>query len=373
MADWYGSAEESLGVMAAALGAKGGRGEYRVRCPVHSGKSDTSLQLSVSGGRIWATCHRGCHEDYAAFAAELERASGVRLSPGLSGGAGPRRPVAAAQVTAARELVRLAADNRSPTWTDFLEAKVWFPVGAKKQGWEGRINGIYSAYQQAASGRPVRAVREGGRHERGGSGRGVLLLPHMAYPEARRGVREGRWPGARAVAVSFAGDDDCPFPFALGALDLDYQPGGDVDGAGRAYRNGLLAWLLARGVPVFYSSSGNGFHALFGVDTAADYYRAGVAGGIQVKGISGSVLHLDYFPPGARHLLVLHLDRPAGDKPEPGGGFPVVGADLVRGFVPGAVLRNPWPPGVERCRVCSEGFYPAGGEGVCGGCAGERG
>src|SRR5437879_1044519 len=35
-------------------------GEYRARCPVHQGKSNTSLSIKEAGDRVLIHCHQGC-------------------------------------------------------------------------------------------------------------------------------------------------------------------------------------------------------------------------------------------------------------------------------------------------------------------------
>ena len=38
-------------------------GEYRARCPVHQGKSNTSLSIKDAGDRVLIHCHAGCNLD----------------------------------------------------------------------------------------------------------------------------------------------------------------------------------------------------------------------------------------------------------------------------------------------------------------------
>lgn len=53
--------DEELAALAAATGARiSGRGELRLKCPAHDGRTNTSLSARAGSERLLVTCHAGC-------------------------------------------------------------------------------------------------------------------------------------------------------------------------------------------------------------------------------------------------------------------------------------------------------------------------
>ena len=113
--------------------------------------------------------------------------------------------------------------------------------------------------------------------------------------------------------MALGGSEEHPYPLDICVIDFDYKPDLDSSREGAAFRDTFRERMIAAGAPVFLSSSGNGFHALFrqsekwtranrAARQGMDRYPAD-----RQKTHSGAVVEI--FMAGVRRHVVLRLER----------------------------------------------------------------
>ena len=157
------------------------------------------------------------------------------------------------------------------TLGDLFAAKRWFLANGKKPA-TFTLNGRRVGMRQSLpseDGGAAAAKRGHVTTERTGSdGKPysvrILGWGSLAQVEGLRS-RLG-WRGASfGYALALTGDEDTPADGALAIVDFDYKPGDDPDGLGAVWRDTVKASMASMGCPIWDSTSGNGFHAVFGI------------------------------------------------------------------------------------------------------------
>ena len=207
------------------------------------------------------------------------------------------------------------------TLADVLALPRWFPCRGK-MGYHGGAGGESWVHtvspdrlpQQPGQPPPcpVRAAADGCvANGRRANDRPTVYQPQMRYHQASR--HAGTLPGADGVGLATGASESFLYHFPLAALDVDYKPGADPDGAGMRQRDAVRDTLEGLGCPILPSTSGNGFHALWlladGDCLACP--REGIWRLPEVLPGFGYDLYL----PGARGLLVLRVAK-AGLPPD---------------------------------------------------------
>ena len=139
---------------------------------------------------------------------------------------------------------------------------------------------------------------------------GRLVLPWYPRNDLERAA--SRWSGDLRPALCNGGDADRPCPHDVGVVDFDLKPQLDSTGVGRRWRAAVWRSLTSLGCPTFASSSGDGFHALLRVPAYEYEAYEPKFGQTTLGGLPAKTAHVDTFPPGARHSVVLRLDRRLG-------------------------------------------------------------
>lgn len=202
---------------------------------------------------------------------------------------------------------------------DMLELPCWFP-GIQKKPYSFRWRGRNHSWRQS---RPpedggMAVARNGGELVQ--DKRRWEIHPWSDYAKAvascdwiKQKLRE------EAVRPMFGmgGDKESPAPHALVFFDVDYKPDADVGGLGRACRDKLRAFFVEKGLAIFESNSGNGYHAVAILDSRCfwDFRRGGEEtvhkiGGWEPLGTGSKAttgLAIDLFFPGARFLIALNV------------------------------------------------------------------
>ena len=110
------------------------------------------------------------------------------------------------------------------------------------------------------------------------------------------------------------GDAKTPASEAIGAIDFDYKPDSDPDGVGRGWRDAAFKLLKAAGCPIWLSTSGNGFHALFGL--RSDELGGGFWQREPEPYPPDGAFHgarIDLYAAGAKRLIAMRFDKPAAN------------------------------------------------------------
>ena len=206
------------------------------------------------------------------------------------------------------------------TLAQLREAKIWF-AGKGKIAWQhelrGRVHGFRHSLKSADGGLQVARFGGDGWWDRPDGRR----VPITVYPWTDLPDLESRIAGYNArrrnaveiqPCMALSGTSDIPHPNDVMVIDLDYSPSEDLDVIGAAFRDGLAETLMIAGVPLFGSSSGNGWHALIRED--ADFLREARENGTEVRfprdaeeKIGGAAAEL--FPAGAKRHVVVRWEK----------------------------------------------------------------
>lgn len=223
-----------------------------------------------------------------------------------------------------------AALNATPlpdgyTVGDLFGAARWFLSDGKKPAtfrWRGRLSGFRQSLPAEDGG--ARLCKHGGADVVRPSARTgkpyrtrILGWGTLAQVKAMRGMLGERGAGF-GLGLALTGDADMPADGAIGVVDFDYKPldkdgePQDPDGLGAAWRDGAKARLAAAGLPIWDSTSGNGFHALFAV--GADEMRGGyiwqTEPEVYPEDGAWNGARIDLFAPGCRRLVALRIEKP---------------------------------------------------------------
>ncbi len=266
---------------------------------------------------------------------------------------------------------------------DLFAAKRWI-VANGKRGAGFQYGGEYCGFRQSktAAAGGVKTARYGARDvvETDKSGREyrlrVLAWGARRQVDALRGMIPNKPHFTTAIALS--GDADTPADSAIGVIDFDYKPidkdtgeNNDPEGIGGGWRDSCLELLAAAGCPIWRSTSGNGFHAVF--SAPADE----LGGGVWLRepqrypplGASHGGAGIDIYAPGAKRLVAFRFDKPAANT-DSGAIIPTIAyrdmmAALAHGTaIPardGGDIGDDSPP--QETRLESDPFPPCG---VCG-------
>lgn len=320
---------------------------YIAEPPCHDSRSGESFQFGDHPqGGLTVTCWACQTPGARGWLDRLERILGaelqVRYENGAlryppTGGARPAPPPRHPPPEGAPAVYRPQA-----TMAELKAAPLW--LAARGQGpWQGaaRENGrlVTQAYRQslrdedAPDGNGLKLAREGGiinlkyPHPPDAA---IRLRPWQTLAEVQEFIAGlGPVPGLRP-AIALAGDVRHPAPLGLLALDCDYDPARDPDGAAARLRDELRRRCAAAGAPVFESSGSHGFHALFTLEpeTGPQYPRQNRQWPAKVQGIT-----VETFLSGARRMLTVRVDKPlanaADENPLPAI-TPRRAAELVR-------------------------------------------
>ena len=248
--------------------------------------------------------------------------AGWQGGPARSGRSAPTPP----------DLVRLARKPTSYhgtvregayTVSDLMNEPIWFVQG-DKHPYQDRIPGGFAGYRQSLAeerGGIVKS-RYGGEivwHDPNGVAHRFLVYPHRNHPDIMAMIPKlpNRHRARLAPSISLAGNAEYKHPTDLVVVDFDYKPEEDETGEGAAFRDRTKAAALERGAPVYESSSGNGFHAIFRMPP--DWVRTSMKRGTERRmpknrkeTVSGAVAEI--FPAGYRKHVVLKLGNGAGNN-----------------------------------------------------------
>ena len=288
----------------------------------HASKGQRSFQVGQANGGLYVSCF-GCNKGARnGFIDRVEDAMGVRIQAVYSDGSRrwrmPGETPAPPVERVPDELVPCAMGNEF-TLNDLLESAVWFASDGNVRGWTGRYKGETIGYRHTindvyAGGEDgVWLARNGGPYT-DYKGQRVEVKPHRGRQRMQHIIHG--LPGRNITpALSMAGSPLCPMPVPLLAVDCDYSPDKDEFGLGAQWRDALRIRLLNDGWPVFYSTSGNGFHALCATDSIGGVLNRNGKQTFQAVWTPPDTqgLAVEVFMPGARHSLTPKLDRPAAD------------------------------------------------------------
>ena len=248
--------------------------------------------------------------------------AGWQGGPARSGRGAPTPP----------DLVRLARKPTSYhgtvregayTVSDLMNEPIWFVQG-DKHPYQDRIPGGFAGYRQSLAEKRGGIVksRYGGEivwHDPNGVAHRFLVYPHRNHPDIMAMIPKlpNRHRARLAPSISLAGNAEYKHPTDLVVVDFDYKPEEDETGEGAAFRDRTKAAALDRGAPVYKSSSGNGFHAIFRMPP--DWVRTSMKRGTERRmpknrkeTVSGAVAEI--FPAGYRKHVVLKLGNGAGNN-----------------------------------------------------------
>ena len=307
---------------AAVIARLGGSGD-RADCPLcySPGHHGNALQITDSNdGGLWIHCHslrhpkipRGRYWDTwgPALGLTLLRGQPARVAQAKAKKA-PRRPPAPQIAYCASEPTLSVRDIKNA----LIHGVRMDKAGGGKLAAEWQDGDVYRVYRTSLSnGGTLYEARFGGDIVQDGKAKRVA--PWTSHQGAVRGTEHLRAhqivPSATPTTF-LTGSEEVPHPLRFTVLDLDYHPDEDVDGRGDALRRRLRERLQSLGMPMFYSSRGDGLHALFTTDGAPDpkmplRIPSRKEGG-DVRGCG-----VDVFTAGGsgRHVAIQY-DRPVGD------------------------------------------------------------
>ena len=299
--------------------------------PCHSSKSGASFYAGDRpGGGVDIACWQpGCQGP--GFYKRVGEALGIRIlsrPAGTARSASRRAPQRSLVTVRPPALVwqRLPALSGHPiTLGDLWSAPVFFAgAGTAQEGKHAAtwtMGGAAQTFRHSRSPEMggVRLARFGGEieHERGNRLYRVQVHPWASFADIETLIanttqlhKENRRP-----CLSLAGDDECPNPLALAVIDADYHAESDTEGRGRAYLASVRDELVSAGMPVFNSTNGGGFHAVFRLESAPDgrLYAPIVKGrrlrAFPVDAGYYSGARLEIFAPGDKRLIAIWRTR----------------------------------------------------------------
>ena len=205
------------------------------------------------------------------------------------------------------------------TVSDLLEEPIWF-VQSEKMPYQHRVDGGWAGYKQSLQDNRggVATARYGGETtwtDPDGTVQRFLVYPHRTYHQIAALIP--KLPNPRGLklrpSISMSGDARYPHPTDLVVVDFDYKPCKDPEGRGEQFRNRARAAMTACGAPVFTSSSGNGFHAVFRM--VPGWVHSNRRRGTETRlpkdrNTTNSGAVAEIFPAGYRKHVVLRLERP---------------------------------------------------------------
>ena len=302
--------------------------------PCHSSKSGRAFVFGDDGAggvtiRCMACAGGGLYQ-------RVEEALGVRIQTRYSDGrlrwwaddnppegATPRRRTGIKRTAAPPEHPPLNANPLADGYTvgDMLDSPRWLIANGKKPAtfrWRGARSGFRQSLPLEDGG--IAQCRTGGadiEREDSRSGRRYTTrilgwgkrddVERLRELLAARDERAAGWD----TAIALSGDAESPAD-ALAILDFDYKPADDPDGLGAKWRDAVKSRMAAAGCPIWDSTSGNGFHAVFGIP--ADELGGGYAWQSEPEPYPPSGrrhgVGIDMFAPGCKRLVALRLHKP---------------------------------------------------------------
>ena len=205
------------------------------------------------------------------------------------------------------------------TVADLMRAPMWLAVRGRMP-WQGvapeRGRLVRQAWRQsmedagAPDGDGLKLARYGGLTQ-GDNPQGetgvIRIRPWAPLCEIERFI--AGLPPAQQVrpALALAGSAAYPSPLGLLAIDCDYEPAEDETGQAGAMRDRLRRDCAAAGAPVYGSSGGHGFHALFLLEAERPplHRRQNKQTPVTLRGLAAET-----FLSGAGKMLTVRLDRP---------------------------------------------------------------
>ncbi len=210
------------------------------------------------------------------------------------------------------------------TLADLFTSPRWILANGKQGAgfkWHGRYSGFRQSKKAEDGGVAVARYGKHGAIETDGDGRDyevdVLAWGTLAQVKTLQGkLLKG---SAFTPAIVLSGDLDTPADSAIGVVDFDYKPRdsktgepNDPEGRGAAWRDNVLRLLTDAGLPIWRSTSGNGFHAVFSAPATE------LGGGVWLRepqrypprGTSVGGAAVDLFAPGCKRLVAIRFEKP---------------------------------------------------------------
>ena len=315
--------------------------------PCHASSSGMASSFhfgDAEGGGVKIGCWAGCQGP--GFVKRIEEALGIRLQvnvngqlthqsyrPGIRPSVRSPRPVAP-KPPVLEYMVLPAIPAEGPiTLEEWFAFPIWFG-GAGNKGSRKHV----ATWQQNGETRTFRHSKppeEGGVKLARYGGRlpdGQQVQPWDSFEAIEALIAETRElrESERRPCVSFAGDDDTHYPKPIGCVDADFKPDKDPDGIGAAFTAHVRQALIDAGCPMYSSTSGNGFHAIWRLEPWQDgKLRAPVNDGRRFRAWPSNATNLfhgarvEVFAPGDKRLVALWRYRPIANC-EPGQVIPVL-------------------------------------------------
>ena len=338
--------------------------------PCHASSSGASSSFhfgDADGGGVKVGCWAGCQGP--GFVRRIEETLGIRLQINVDGkltyqssltGMRPSvrqpRPVVP-KPSGVEYAVLPATPAEGPvTLEDWFAAPVWF-VGAGNRG-SGKHGATWQHNGETWTYRHSKKPEEGGVQLARFGGRlpeGEQVQPWASFEAIEALIAENPElrESARRPCVAFSGDVDTPHPLPIGCVDADFKPDKDIAGIGAAFTAHIRKALTDAGCPVFSSTSGNGFHAVWRMDPWQDgQLRASVIGCKRFRAWPSDATkpfhgaRVEVFAPGDKKLVALWRSRPVANC-EPGRVIPVLSYRELLAIIRSARGEVPEAPVVE--------------------------
>ena len=238
--------------------------------------------------------------------------------------------------------VRWFATQGGETFTvqDLQETPVWLAGWSAKKPWQQRRRDGQAPYAFRQSLAPedgnlvvARYGGDGTQRLPGGKVIPIRVRPWAPLAAILSGITRLLNPAGIFPVLALSGSTEHPSPLDVLVIDLDYAPGSDTEGVGRAFRIALAETLVQAGAPMFRSTSGNGWHALVRED--ADFLREAQENGTEVRFPEdpeeniGNSAFAEMFPAGTKRLVLLRWEKPMFNT-DPGQVIPVVSREWLR-------------------------------------------
>ena len=245
------------------------------------------------------------------------------------------------------------ASPREGTYTlaDLCAEEIWI-VGVGKKPWQHEVDGKWCGYRHSLRPRDggVERARYGGEaiwQPPGGEPVPLNVYPWRSRDRISEQIRvRGPYGHNVRICLSLAGEPGCPHPTDVVIIDLDYSPAADTNNLGAAFRLNLREAFTGLGVPVYGSSSGNGFHAILRM--TPDWVEKNRTEGAptrypQERNLKvGQSAVAEIFPAGAKRQVVIRFDRPIRSAlPDSGTRLPLLSEQTVHTILKDAETKTP--------------------------------